>query len=97
MLCIAAALFSERRSFLYLGGILGSGLSFLLLVRLASPSHLTHRVADWWRFCTRTHTQASFANIFFRSESLFNLNLYGGLLLFVGSVTFIPSPFCVCL
>lgn len=58
----AAALLAERRSYLYLGGILSSGLSFLLL--------------------------ASFVSIFWNSNALFNLNLYGGLVLFLGFVVF---------
>lgn len=58
----AAALLAERRSHLYLGGLLSSGLSFLCM--------------------------ASFANLFLGSRALFDVNLYGGLLLFVGFVIF---------
>ena len=51
-----SALFSKRRSQLYLGGFLGSALSLMLLL--------------------------SFLNLFFASEAIFNLQLYGGLLVF---------------
>lgn len=57
-----AAMFSKRRSYLYLGGILGSALT----------------VAFW----------LSIANIFFRSVAIMNLQLYGGLFMFVGFVVF---------
>eukprot|EP00005_Dracoamoeba_jomungandri_P003916 CAMPEP_0174259446 /NCGR_PEP_ID=MMETSP0439-20130205/8266_1 /TAXON_ID=0 /ORGANISM="Stereomyxa ramosa, Strain Chinc5" /LENGTH=233 /DNA_ID=CAMNT_0015343335 /DNA_START=36 /DNA_END=737 /DNA_ORIENTATION=+ len=56
------ALFSKRRSMLYLGGFLFSGLSML-----------------FWM---------SFLNLFFGSVFIFNLSLYGGLLLFCGFIVF---------
>ena len=56
------ALYSERRSLLYLGGFLSSALSMLVMM--------------------------GFANMFFRSEAVYNLQLYGGLLLFIGYVCF---------
>ncbi len=57
-----AAIYSERRSMLFLGGFLGSALSLMCL--------------------------AGLVNIFARSEMLFNVQLYGGLLMFVGYVCF---------
>jgi len=61
--CFSAfALFSERRSYLYIGGMLSSGLSVLFVL--------------------------SFANIFFRSVAMFNIQLYLGLIVFCGFVVF---------
>ncbi len=61
--CFAGAgLVAKQRSYLYLGSILSSGLSFLLL--------------------------ASLANIFFRSELLFDVGLYIGLAIMCGFVVF---------
>src|SRR5690606_32922828 len=57
-----AALFAKRRSYMYLGGILGSVLT----------------IALW----------LSIANLFFRSAAIMNLQLYGGLFMFVGFVVF---------
>lgn len=57
-----AALVAKRRSYLYLGGLLGSALT----------------IAFW----------LSIANLFFRSVAIMNLQLYGGLLMFVGFVVF---------
>jgi FtsH-binding integral membrane protein len=57
-----AAIYSERRSMLFLGGFLGSALSLMCL--------------------------AGFVNMFARSEMLFNVQLYGGLLMFIGYVCF---------
>lgn len=57
-----AALWSERRSFLYLGGFLLSGLSMLCMMTLV--------------------------NIFIGSYMVWQIELYGGLLLFCGFVLF---------
>jgi len=58
-----AALLSKRREYLFLGGILSSAVSTLLLLQ--------------------------FGSLFFgRSAFMYNLELYGGLLLFVGYVLF---------
>jgi len=56
------AFFSQRRSYLYLGGMLMTGLNLLLF--------------------------SSFANFFFRSPFLFDIELYFGLIVFVGYVVF---------
>jgi len=62
-LCFSgSALLSDRRSFLYLGGFLGSALSLLSLFSLM--------------------------NFFIGSTFLFNIQLYGGLLLFCGFIVF---------
>jgi len=58
----ASALFAERRSYLFLGGFLGSMLMNMLVL--------------------------GFLNIFFRSPIIFNILLYGGLLVFCGFVCF---------
>jgi len=58
----ASALFAERRSYLFLGGFLGSMLMNLFVLGLL--------------------------NIFFRSPLIFNIILYGGLLVFCGFVCF---------
>jgi len=58
----ASAVFAQRRSFLYLGGVCGSALSLLLLF--------------------------GFLNVFFASPMMFNVMLYGGLLIFCGYVMF---------
>lgn len=57
-----AALYSQRAQFLFLGGILGSCLSAMLMLSLA--------------------------NIFFRSRLIFQLELYGGLLLFCAFILY---------
>lgn len=57
-----AALYTRRAQFLFLGGILGSGLSLMLMLSLA--------------------------NLFFRSRMVFQLELYGGLLLFCGFILY---------
>jgi len=54
----ASALYSPRRSYLFLGAILGSVLSVLCILSLA--------------------------NIFYRSEAVASIGLYGGLLVFTG-------------
>jgi len=58
----AAAYYAERRSYLFLGGMLGSALSLMVLL--------------------------GFLNIFFRSTAMFNLMLYGGLIVFCGFIMF---------
>ena len=58
----ASAYFSDKRSMIYLGGLLGSALSLLAL--------------------------ASLINLFVGSALLFNMQLYGGLLVFCGYVVF---------
>lgn len=57
-----AALFAQRRSYLYIGGFLGSALSIMFWLGLA--------------------------NFLFKSNFIFDLQLYGGLLVFVGYVIF---------
>ncbi|XP_037078156.1 bax inhibitor 1-like [Pollicipes pollicipes] len=57
-----AALYARRAQFLFLGGILGSGLSMMLMLSLA--------------------------NLFFKSRMIFQLELYGGLLLFCGFILY---------
>eukprot|EP00514_Thraustochytrium_sp_LLF1b_P005661 CAMPEP_0184524678 /NCGR_PEP_ID=MMETSP0198_2-20121128/9660_1 /TAXON_ID=1112570 /ORGANISM="Thraustochytrium sp., Strain LLF1b" /LENGTH=250 /DNA_ID=CAMNT_0026916021 /DNA_START=145 /DNA_END=898 /DNA_ORIENTATION=+ len=57
-----AALRSERRSFLYLGGMLSSMLGYMSLGLLA--------------------------NYFFQSQMFWNINLYGGLMIFAGYIVF---------
>mmetsp|Transcript_19609 Transcript_19609/g.20321 ORF Transcript_19609/g.20321 Transcript_19609/m.20321 type:complete len:249 (+) Transcript_19609:1112-1858(+) len=58
----AAALISQRRSFLFLGGIISSATSLLAILSLS--------------------------NIFLRSPSIYNLQLYAGLMMFSGYVIF---------
>lgn len=58
-----AAVFSKRREYLFLGGILSSLVSTMLMLRFGSY-------------------------IFGGSAAMFNVELYGGLLLFVGYVLF---------
>lgn len=57
-----AALYTQRAQFLFLGGLLGSGLSLMLMLSLA--------------------------NIFFQSRLIFQVELYGGLLLFCGFILY---------
>lgn len=57
-----AALYTQRAQFLFLGGILGSGLSIMLMLSLA--------------------------NLFFKSRMIFQLELYGGLVLFCGFILY---------
>ncbi|XP_050388582.1 bax inhibitor 1 [Patella vulgata] len=57
-----AALYNTNRTFLYLGGFIMSGLSFLLLL--------------------------SIGNLFFRSQLIFDINLYGGLVIFCAFVLY---------
>ncbi|ESO90726.1 hypothetical protein LOTGIDRAFT_191852 [Lottia gigantea] len=57
-----AALYNNNRTFLYLGGFILSGLSFLMV--------------------------SSLANLFFRSQMLYDLNLYGGLIIFCAFVLY---------
>ncbi|XP_043218550.1 bax inhibitor 1-like [Amphibalanus amphitrite] len=57
-----AALYTQRAQFLFLGGILGSALSTMMLLSLA--------------------------NLFFRSRLIFQLELYGGLVLFCGFILY---------
>ena len=58
----ASAIFSQRRSFIFLGGLLMGSMLVLSILGLM--------------------------NIFFRSELLFNVDLYGGLLIFCGFILF---------
>merc|ERR1712146_445856 len=58
----ASALYAQRRSYLYLGGLLSSALSLM-----------------FW---------AGLINMFLGSTLLFDLRLYGGLLMFAGFVIF---------
>jgi len=58
----ASAYFAERRSYLFLGGILGTALTSMVVI--------------------------GFLNIFFRSDLLFNISLYAGLIMFCGFVCF---------
>lgn len=58
----AAALKAEKRSYLYLGGMLGSALSGMFWLGLA--------------------------NLFFHSPMIYNLQIYGGLLVFCGYVCY---------
>lgn len=57
-----AALFSKRRHFLYLGGLLGSALTGMFWVGMM--------------------------NMFVRSSAVFSLQLYGGLMMFMGFVVY---------
>jgi len=57
-----AALYTKQAQFLYLGGILGSGLSVMCILSLA--------------------------NLFFRSRMIFQLELYGGLVLFCAFILY---------
>uniref|UniRef100_A0A1D1YWS3 Bax inhibitor 1 n=1 Tax=Anthurium amnicola TaxID=1678845 RepID=A0A1D1YWS3_9ARAE len=59
----AAALVARRRQYLFLGGLLGSGLSILLWLQFAS-------------------------SIFGSSTAMFNIEIYFGLLLFLGYMVF---------
>lgn len=63
-LCFSgAAIFSKRREYLYLGGVISSAVSAIMMIR--------------------------FASFFFGgSASVFQLELYGGLLIFVGYILF---------
>lgn len=58
----AAAVVAKRRSYLYLGGMLGSAVMLMMVLSLA--------------------------NLFFRSTSIYLLQLYGGLVVFSGYVVF---------
>lgn len=58
-----ASIFAKRREYLFLGGILSSALSTLLMLRFGSY-------------------------IFGGASAMFNLELYGGLLIFIGYVLF---------
>jgi FtsH-binding integral membrane protein len=57
-----AALWAEERSYLYLGGTLGSALSLMCVMGLV--------------------------NLFFRSSMMYQLHLYGGLLVFCGFILY---------
>jgi FtsH-binding integral membrane protein len=57
-----SALIAKRRSYLYLGAMLGSAISFMFY--------------------------ASLANIFFRSNMIQNMQIYGGLMVFCGYIVF---------
>jgi len=57
-----SAMLSQRRAYIYLGGILSSALTLMLWLGLSQ--------------------------LFFRSELIFNIQLYGGLLMFCGYILF---------